>query len=242
MSWRGDNLDCERCVDAAPYVLGALADPEPYRVHVARCATCQAEVAELQLVVDALPTTVAPVVAPESVRERVLATVRSEAERLGAGGQPSGALRRPAGRRRSRRGTVMAASLAIAASAAIAAAIVAIALSGGSSVREQVSTGRIAARIQGAHASLHQTGDRAELVLSGMPEPPPGRIYEVWLSRGTGSPEPTDALFSVTSRGSGAVAVPNVLHGVKEVLVTSEPLGGSSHPTSPPLIRITIRS
>jgi hypothetical protein len=64
-------------------------------------------------------------------------------------------------------------------------------------------------------------------------------IYEVWLSRGT-APEPTDALFGVTTHGSGAVAVPGSLHGVKEVLVTSEPLGGSLHPTSTPLIRVAV--
>jgi hypothetical protein len=73
-----------------------------------------------------------------------------------------------------------------------------------------------------------------------MPQPSLGKIYEVWLARRSGAPQPTNALFGVTSRGSGSVNVPNGLHGVREVMVTSERLGGSSHPTSPPLIRVTL--
>jgi hypothetical protein len=46
----------------------------------------------------------------------------------------------------------------------------------------------------------------------------------------------------VTSAGSGAVDVPNSLHGVEEVMVTSEPAGGSAHPTGAPLIRVALRS
>jgi hypothetical protein len=73
-----------------------------------------------------------------------------------------------------------------------------------------------------------------------MPQPPLGKVYEVWLRRASSAPSPTDALFSVTSRGSGSVAVPGNLHGVREVLVTSEPQGGSAHPTSAPVLRVAL--
>jgi hypothetical protein len=49
-------------------------------------------------------------------------------------------------------------------------------------------------------------------------------------------------LFSVTGSGSGSVNVPGNLHGVKEVMVTSEPLGGSSRPTSSPVLRVVLRA
>ncbi len=94
--------------------------------------------------------------------------------------------------------------------------------------------------LPGARASLHQVDNRAELVVSGMPEPALGKVYEVWLKRGSAAVAPTDALFSVTSRGSGSVAVPGNLHGVEEVLVTSEPLGGSLRPTSTPVLRVAL--
>jgi hypothetical protein len=102
-----------------------------------------------------------------------------------------------------------------------------------------VTVGSVA-DVPGAAVSLRQVDGRAELVVSGMPQPALGKIYEVWLLRGASTFAPTDALFGVTSRGSGSVDVPGNLHGVREVLVTSEPLGGSSHPTSAPLLRVAL--
>jgi hypothetical protein len=131
------------------------------------------------------------------------------------------------------------AGLAVAATVAVA---VAIAVNASPTAPERVTSAQVAANIPGARASLRQADSRAELVVSGMPQPPRGKIYEVWLSRGSTSLRPTDALFGVTGSGSGSVDVPGSLHGVKEVLVTSEPLGGSSRPTSPPLIRVSLRA
>jgi Anti-sigma-K factor rskA len=233
------NVDCERCVDAAPYVLGALDEPEPYREHLATCATCQAAVAELQPAVDTLGTTVPRAVASQALRQRVLATVRSEAELLRAAGHQADEPPDSQRRRQAHRGPWLTAGVAIAAGVAVA---VAIALNVGGSPSQRVTSGQVANAFPGARASLRQSAGHAELVVSGMPQPPSGRIYEVWLSRGGGSPAPTDALFGVTSRGSGSVNVPGRLGKVKEVLVTSEPLGGSARPTSAPVIRVTLRS
>jgi hypothetical protein len=73
-----------------------------------------------------------------------------------------------------------------------------------------------------------------------MPQPPAGKIYQVWLARQGCASEPTDALFGVTRSGSGSVAVPQSLHGVAQLLVTAEPDGGSLHPTSAPIIIATL--
>jgi hypothetical protein len=219
-------------VDAAAYVLGALDEPESYRQHLGTCTACQAEVARLQPVVDTLPATVPPQSAPAAVRRRVLSVVRAEAELLRAAGHEAD---EPP--RRGRRWRARGAVLAWGALAASAAAVLAIALAAGSSQQTRVTSAQVA--IVGAHASLRQVGGHSELLLAGMPQPPPGKIYEIWLSRGA-APQPTDALFGVTSYGSGAVAVPGSLRGVKEVLVTSERLGGSSHPTSTPLVRVAV--
>jgi hypothetical protein len=237
MSSRNPDFDCARRVDAAPYVLGALETPESYRKHLATCAICQAEVDELQLVVDTLPATVLSVSAPNALRQRVLATVRSEAELLNAAGLEADRPPRRAHRWRSR-----PMALAIAGAIAACAAAAAIVINSSSSPHERVISAQIATSIQGAHASLYQIDNRSSLVVSGMPQPALGKIYEVWLNRGGASPQPTDALFSVTNRGSGSVAVPENLHGVKEVMVTSEPLGGSTRPTSPPLIRVVLHT
>lgn len=239
MSSREETNGCQRSVDAAPYVLGALEEADSYREHLDRCASCRADVAELQLVVDTLPATVPTVVAPQALRERVLATVRSEAELLRAAGSQVDRPPSHAGRWRSPRVSLLGAGMAIAATAALA---LALALNVNSTPRERVTSAQIAPAIAGAHASLRQADNRAELVVSGMPQPPLGRIYEVWLSRGPASAQPTDALFGVTGSGSGSVNVPGSLHGVKEVLVTSEPLGGSAHPTSTPVLRVVLHA
>lgn len=89
-------------------------------------------------------------------------------------------------------------------------------------------------------ASLRTLDSHAELSVSGMPEPPVGEVYEVWLLRsGSASPRPTDALFTVTKAGSATVEVPGGNTGnVREVLVTSEPLGGSTIPSGPVVLRV----
>jgi len=240
MSSRETNRDdCLDIGDAAPYVLGALDDGERYSEHLRTCASCRAEVAELQLVADALPASVAPAVAPESLRDRVLATVRSEAELLHAAGHEADEPPRQPGRWRARRLSLLSTSVAIVATAATIVAI-ALAIGVSSTTHERVITAQVSPSLPGARASLRQFGGHAELVVSGMRQPRAGMIYEVWVQRGNGSPQPANALFSVNSRGSGSASVPTGLDGVRSVLVTSEPLGGSLHPTSAPVIRVAL--
>ncbi len=238
MNSHDPDSDCVQRVDAAAYVLGALEEPKAYRAHLLVCTTCQAQVADLQAVVDMLPTTVPQARAPRALVQCVLATARSEAELLNATGPEADRPPRRANRWRSRPMSLAIAGAIVAACVAAAA----IVIDSGAPARERVISAQIATNIQGAHASLYLIDNRSNLVVSGMPQPALGKIYEVWLNRGGASPQPTDALFSVTNRGSGSVDVPDNLHGVKEVMVTSEPLGGSSRPTSPPLIRIVLQA
>ena len=70
-----------------------------------------------------------------------------------------------------------------------------------------------------------------------MPQSAPGHVYEVWLKRSaSGKALPTDALFTVAAGGAASVGVPGSVDGVREIMVTSEPLGGSRVPTLPVLI------
>jgi hypothetical protein len=79
------------------------------------------------------------------------------------------------------------------------------------------------------------SGGHAQLDVSGMPQTPAQRVYEVWVKR-DGAPQPTDALFTVTAAGDATVDVPGGVQGVKVIMVTSEPRGGSKVPTSAPVI------
>jgi hypothetical protein len=68
-----------------------------------------------------------------------------------------------------------------------------------------------------------------------MPQSPAQQVYEVWIKR-AGRPEATDALFTVSSAGTATVGVPGSIKGVKQIMVTAEPRGGSLAPTSTPVI------
>ncbi len=108
---------------------------------------------------------------------------------------------------------------------------VVLAAGGGSGTR--VIRARVSA--PGASASLRVSSGHAVLTIAGMPQTPPGRVYELWLKR-AGAPQPTDALFTVSRTGSATVGVPGAIGGVKVVMVTAEPQGGSRVPTSAPVI------
>jgi anti-sigma-K factor RskA len=241
MSRHESDFDCAQLDDAAAYVLGALEQSElsRFREHLLECAQCRSEVAQLQPVVDELPASAPPAVATQALRGRIMATVRSEAELLSAAGHAADVPERP--RRRWRGRSDLALGIGAAAAAGLAA-LVAVLIAVGSSghARVTLTKGEGLGRARSAQVSLRHGGGRAELVVAHMPQPAVGRIYEVWLSRGPGDVRPTNALFSVTGTGSGSVDVPNSLHGIREVMVTSEPSGGSAHPTTQPLIRVSL--
>jgi hypothetical protein len=239
---------CERQADCAAYVLWALAEQEfeAHATHLAECSICQAEVAQLQPVADSLAVGVPSVKAAHGLRARVLSAAHAEAELPGVVGPAvdapmsaqAGASSPARGRSTLRRPLAerLLPGLAGALALGVGVAIGALAFSSSASVRYEVIHAVVVAPGHHATAELRKIGSRLELVVVGMPAPPPGRIYEVWLKRGTEAPLPTDVLFSVTKTGSGSVGVPGDMHGVSKVLVTDEPLGGSLKPTRTPVI------
>lgn len=236
---RLDAGDCDG--NAAPYVLGALTDEErvQFTVHLESCAICREEVAALEVVARALPAVAPLVQAPLDLKGRVMSTVRQEAS-LSAPAAATGSAAAGAGAsssRRTRRGLFdwgWRPALAGAGGLAVVVALAVVALSsgGGSS-----ATRVIDAQVLAPHASaqLRVSEGHAELDVADMPQPSPNRVYEVWVKR-SGAPQPTDALFTVSSSGDATVGVPGSVNGVHEILVTSEPRGGSRVPTRAPVI------
>lgn len=206
--------------DAAAYALGALepAEAEAFRKHLETCAVCRAEVESFGAVVDVLPMSVAQYRAPARLRKRVHAEIKTNPARQQAPGRTSLRVRRP----------VLAGLVALAVGCA---ALLGVELSPGPSAP---STHVYAASVGDAKVSV--SDDRAELIVDHLPQPGAGRIYEVWVKRGSAAPRPARALFGVDTSGRATVVVPDSVRGVTAVLVTAEPTGGTNAPTTRPVI------
>ena len=229
---------CPRIDDAASYVLRAIPDGEweGYEAHLSGCPVCAAKVDELSFVADALLSGVPQLSAPPEIRSRVMSVVHAEAELLNAAGAMAD---RPIAREPSRRFSLH--WLRPWPAAVLAASLLALGIGGGAlldGAGDDPAARSIACAEapSGASCQMRVANDNAKLVVAGLQAPPRGRIYQVWLDRDNGTaPEPTEALFSVR-KGRASVDVPGNLEGVKQVLVTHEPLGGSEVPTRQPVI------
>lgn len=240
-------------------------EAQAHRAHLAECRICRAEVDQLQLVADVLALGVPRVRVPLSLRGRIVGAAHAEAEaqqgaprhetggaasaRVGGGSVPTdpgrgsvptdpgrGSVSREIGTHPPGRAIRLRPALAGMLAVGVGIAIGALVFSSSSPEKTEAIRAVVIAPGHHATAELRKAGSHLELVVVGMPAPPPGRIYEVWIEHGAEAPLPTDALFSVTRTGAGSVGVPGDLRGVSRVLVTDEPLGGSPKPTRTPVI------
>lgn len=219
----------------AAYLLNALDEDERARfeTHLAGCEECRREVAELRVASDVLPMTVEQIGPPAHLKDRIMATVEAEAELLAAAG--AGADRsEPAARDRRRYDRLRSLRIAgaFACGLALAIGVGVLATDGGEARLVAAQTAPAGARV-----FLEVGEDSSTLLAENLPEPPAGRVYQVWISRGEGSPEPTDALFTPLD-GKVTVGVNESMEGVEALLVTDEPRQGSHTPTTRPIIAI----
>jgi anti-sigma-K factor RskA len=213
--------------DVAAYALGALEpeDAETFRRHLADCPQCREELAGFEQVTEALPPAGAVYAVPKGLKRRVMREVRAAPRSAPAAG-PSAA-QAPARLAWANR-PLLAWSGALA--AVLVAVIVAVALTSGGSGGTKVI------QASAGNAELRVTDGRGDLVVRRLPQLSAGRIYEMWVQRGSAPPVPTGTLFGVSSSGTASVGVPGSLNGISAVMVTDEPAGGSPAPTTAPLI------
>jgi anti-sigma-K factor RskA len=223
--------------DVAAYALGALAPGEvdTFRRHLEQCAVCRDELAAFEQIVRELPLAADQYRAPKTLRASVLQALEDEPT-LG-----------PAAKRRRARPHAKWFSAIPRPALALASLVAVLAIAFGAFELGSGSSGSSAtkvfnAQVSGSRGTAHVrvSNGHGELVVHDFAPPPRGKIYEVWLVRPHRAPQPTPALFSVTAKGDGAVDVPGSLRGVKQVLVTPEPAGGSQAPTHTPVIAATL--
>ena len=118
-------------------------------------------------------------------------------------------------------------ALACAAVLLVAGGVVGALLGGGDDARTVVAE----TSVPRASVELEISDDHATLVARGMPEPPRGRMFQVWIKRPGRDPEPTSVLWAPRSDGSAEIGVPGSVKGVEAILVTDEPRGGSEVPS-----------
>ena len=256
-----------RCIDPrvnellGAYLLGACPQDEAdaVRAHIAQCTACTRESAELVVARDALLLVAPSAAAPPALKGRVMAQVRADAELFAAAGGPradaapaplTAPPRREPARERQRRFGWLRSPVPLAAAASFALAIAVGGTLLGSSLGSNDASPAAAQVHLGSVDGAQAPGGRARVVLdesgtarlevSGLPSPGRERVYQVWLRSGEDAPVATHALFSVLEDGRGETIVPGNLKGIDEVLVTSEPAGGSTAPTRAALVAVKV--
>ncbi len=222
-----DARDHDQWADSlGAWLLGALPEDEAagFKRHLDECALCREDAVSLQVALDALPAWPEPRTPPPALKARIMEVVESEAAPAPA----------PAPRQRERRSWRSWLTPRPALAWGLAALLLVVGagagLLGSEALRSDKET--ISAQVTGGgRATLEVEGDRGRLVATKLPAPPSGRVYQVWLDKGGKAPEPTNALFSTSRDGSASVDVPGSLDGVRRVMVTDEPSGGSRSPT-----------
>jgi anti-sigma-K factor RskA len=240
---------------AALYVVGALTPDETrqFDTHLATCMICQEEVAEMRSVTERLSRSV-PSDPPPSLRDAVLAGIAEI-------GQDEPAIRsdtvvplRQAGASRSSAPTwpsrlpylVAAASVLFAlgfggwalqnrddaqqASAEQNQIVQALSAPDVRTVTGTTSNGVSATVI------LSPSQKRALLVVNGLPALPDNKVYELWTIKQTPVPAGT---FTPGSSAS-LVSLPQTALSADRIAMTVEPSGGSAHPTTSPLMTLSL--
>jgi anti-sigma-K factor RskA len=230
------------------YVLDAVSDVEraEFERHLTRCETCAQEVAELRETATRLALAAAAE-PPRRLRQRVLASIGATRQSPRASDVPRSPARR-----------LLVSKLAVRLTAAAAAALLtATTMLGVLVVRQQHTLDDIRARGE-TMAALLNTGDtrvitqtnpsgtrmtaivsrgqdRVLLLADDLPPPPAGHDYQAWKiatstsSAGLLTPDNGHALLDLSGIGS-----------VTHIGITIEPTGGSTQPTTNPIMRLDL--
>jgi hypothetical protein len=244
---RPDHAVWEDSVGA--YVLRALPEDEEiaFEAHLAGCPVCRDQVEDLRMAADALAFAAPPVIAPESLRARVMHVVEQEAALLRAAGPDADTPRETSqaapSRRRFTLDWLVKPAFALPAAILLLAIGVLAGLAGGGGPDSDPEMKSVRAEVNeqvapNAEVHLQVAPGTATLVAENLPDPPRGRVYQVWVKRPDLDPEPTSTLFMPRADGSAAAAVPGSLEGIDAVLVSHEPPGGSPKPTSQPILQV----
>ena len=234
----------ERLRDSVePWLLGSL-DPEEaesVRLHVEDCPDCLETIRRLRPAAQALGLAVQDAAPPASLRDRIIARAKTEGDGAFQPAPPHPRVRVLPGSRAAFRWRFPAASVAAMLVLALAVGLLAGTQLGRQSApppSSQVLHFKLEGHgdMQGSRASVIElSADGIALVtFSGLQQPSAGKVYELWLIKGSGHADPA-GVFSPDADGSKIVVVERPLAGYNMMAVTVEvgPSGVGS-PTQQP--------
>jgi anti-sigma factor RsiW len=231
------------------YALDALNEPERERFerHLARCPACQVEVQGLQETATrfALAVTAQP---PSQLKQRVLAAAARTRQ------HPSvpevGPLPEP------RKGWLRQLAIPVAAGALAVAIVLGVLLGMARSQLSKVQTQQrqISAVLNAPGARIltgrPSVGGSATVVVavrlhqcvftsSGMPGLPPSKVYQLWVL-GPGGSATSAGLLAGGPGGSTSAVLASGIYPGDSVGLTVEPAGGTTRPTTSPIVVISL--
>lgn len=217
--------------ELAAYLLGALEPGEAAELerHLAGCEECRTELEWLRPAVQLLPESVQRVEAPPELRGRLMEQVRAEAEKDPA---PYRA------RRWSISGWSLRPLAGLTALVLVAAAVAAYAISSGDSNGGGNTTTVVEGHSPGVVAEVVRDGGSGTLHLANLHQLPSDKVLQAWVER-DGRVVSAKTLFVPNQDGTASATIDD-MKGVKTVMVTAEPRGGSVQPTLPPIVSVTI--
>ncbi len=219
----------ERRDELAAYLLGALEPGEAAELeqHLAGCEDCRDDLEWLRPAVLMLPESVERLEPPARLRSRVMDEVEAGAGRKRSGIRLGGRVRalglRPA--------------IGLAALALLVAGVAGYSIrdsGGGSADTTTVATGHAPE----VTAKMVREGNSGTLRLANVHQLPSGKVLQAWVQRGKRI-ESAKTLF-VPNRDGTATAAIDHMNGVSAVMVTAEPRGGSTQPTSRPIVEMAV--
>lgn len=221
--------------DLAAYMLGALEGEEAAALerHLESCERCRQEMRWLEPALHTLPEAVPRQEPPKRLRQSLMAEVRADVRGESRSSEPS-----------RRRGLFAARGLRVATGFAVVALLAAavvgyeVGQGGSDSSGGSPSSTVVSRQPDGITVKMVSEGDGGKLHLSGVDPLPSDKVLEAWVER-EGKVESVPALFVPDRKGQAETTIED-LSGVKTVMVTKEPSGGSDTPTGEPIVTMSV--
>lgn len=229
--------------EIAAYLLGALPPEEAREVerHLDSCERCRTALSWALPAINALAEDVEQQHPPASLRAKLIAETRRDAAGRGRG-EPARSVRRGLGPRRRGSGSrpfllwptfgLLAIALMV---VAVAAYKIGTSDSGGThstTITDRQPGGVVAEVIR------REDESGGTLRLTNVHPVHGDHVLEAWVQRGE-EVMPVRALFVPDDEGNAETMLPDMT-GVKAVMVTVEPRGGSEQPTSEPFVAVPV--